>query len=819
MSHKLSDVAKKNLKSIVDHFDLEDVGVRERQIRQWRRLKLLWDGFQNVWYSEVAHDWRVYDLTDDGNGTDQAAYDKKVNVFKAYLESIIAALSVTVPPIKCFPDDADNTLDLSTAKAGDKISELLFRHNDLTLFWLHSLYIYCTEGMVACYTYTKEDKEYGTYTKKEFKEEIQERTTITCEHCGYEVSSANPIITAGENEPVNETVVPPVVDPNINPEAAPIIDPALQQQQVPVAEEDEVLELDNNEDEFMPGELEGMEQCPACNQLALPRVSKEKFTVTRLVGETKEPKARVKMESFGGLYVKVPVYARKQEDCPYLKYSYETNVVNALERFKHLKKEDFVEKIAAQASPGGYDTYGSWGRLNTQYQGEYPLNNVTMHHAWLRPCSFYVIADENEREELLRLFPNGCRVDLVNDLFGDACKSALDDHWTLTYNPLSDYVHFDPLGSLLVSIQEMTVDLVSLTLQTIEHGVGLTFADPAVLDFKAFKEQEVVPGAVFPATPKSGKTLSDAFKELKTAQLSGEVLPFSQQIQQLGQLVSGAVPSLFGGQIEGSETASEYSMSKANAMQRLQNPWKMLSIWFKNCMGKAIPMYIKEIKEDEHDVKQNKDGSFINVFIRKAELEGKIGKIELEGNENLPLNWHQRKDIVMALLQSPNQQIMSFLAAPENLYIFREAIGLDNFFIPGEDDREKQWEEIKLLVNSEPLELPPDPELAAQAEAMGQDPEIQEFPSVEVEPEVDNHVIQFEICKGWLVSEAGRLAKTENPAGYKNVLLHALQHLGYIQAQVPQGEAMGGEGAENPEKPKNDVGAPIKEESDVQAAT
>jgi hypothetical protein len=341
----------------------------------------------------------------------------------------------------------------------------------------------------------------------------------------------------------------------------------------------------------------------------------------------------------------------------------------------------------------------------------------------------------------------------------------------------------------------------------------LTFVDPDVVNLNAYNQTSVVPGSLIPAKPKSGKSLTDAFKELKTATLSGEVMPFAQNIQQLGQLVSGALPSLFGGQLEGSDTASEYSMSKSQALQRLQNTWKMLTTWHKNVMSKAIPMYIKLVEQDEREVQQTKDGNFINVFLRKAELEGKIGRVELESAENLPLNWNQRKDVVMALLQSNNPQIISLMSDPENLFILKDAIGLDGFNVPGENDREKQNEEIKELLETEPNTLPPSPEMEMTAMQLGEEPELQEFPSIEVEPEFDNHEIHFYICREWLVSEAGRQAKTDNPNGYKNVLLHAKQHLLYIQPPAP----MDNKGAENPEKPTEPSlkDAPITEDSHV----
>src|SRR5262245_1944564 len=174
------------LKEVVDHFDKEDVAARERQIRTWRRLKLIWEGFQRTWYSEVAHDWRIYDQDAIADDTDQAYYDKPINVFRAYLESIIAALSVTVPPIKCYPDDADDPLDLSTANAGDKIAQLVYRHNDVPLLWLHALFIYCTEGMVACYSYPKEDESYGTYKKKEYENVDELHQYTRCPTCGFQ---------------------------------------------------------------------------------------------------------------------------------------------------------------------------------------------------------------------------------------------------------------------------------------------------------------------------------------------------------------------------------------------------------------------------------------------------------------------------------------------------------------------------------------------------------------------------------------------------------------------------------------------------------
>jgi hypothetical protein len=757
------------LLSVADHFDLEDQAVRERQIRTWRQMKLLWANYTNIWYDEVAHDWRIYDYNQRMEiNDDQSYYDKSVNVFRAYLESIIAALSVTVPTVTCYPDDAQNNLDLQTAKAGDKIAQLIYKHNEVTYLWLHALYIFCTEGLVAAYNYPKEDKKYGEYKEEKFKSETVSK--YICPKCQAELDDA---IMQG----------------------APLGD-------VPVIEASEQLEALENA-EFMPNTedvaLHGAYDqerspiiCPHCAAELDPSLQKQELIVERIIGTTTKAKSRMCIETYGGLNVKVPNYARTQEEVPCLRYSYETHYANVVEEFPHLKDE-FKNGSSMSALAGESDPYESWGRLSPQYNGEYPINNTTVNHYWMRPAAFNVLPTE-QAEKLRKKYPDGCKLSKVQECFAGACNESLDDYWTLTKNPLADYLHHDPLGLLLVSIQDIVNEIISLILQTMEHGISQGFADPSVLNFQKYRETEVRPGDIFPAVAKSGKSLSEFFHEIKTANLSPEVMEFYRMIQELGQLVSGALPSLFGGQLSGSKTASEYSMSRSQALQRLQTPWKMLLIWWKQIFGKVIPMYIKYTVEDEKYVERDTYGNFINTIIRKAELQGKLGSIEIEGDENLPITWMQQQEVVQRLLQSGNPELMQMLFAPENLPLLKKSIGLVDLEIPGENDRNKQFEEIQVLMDSEPIMLPPDPQMLQQAQA-GQSmmPQEMEIPSVEVDADLDNHEIEAQICRNWLISEAGRLARFDRPEGYRNVLLHYKQHLQFRQLQMMEQAAQAGQ--------------------------
>lgn len=734
--HILTDEDKADLTRIINEYERDEESVRERQITTWKHLKLMWDGFQHTYYDAVAHDWRLAPTTEETND-DQSFYDKPINVFRAYLESLISALSVTVPPIKCYPDDAENALDLATAKAGDKISQLIYRHNDVQLLWVHALYIYCTEGLVACYNYSKSDEKYGTYQINKYDEVDETHEIIKCSVCGFEIDEK--VVTEGD----------------------------------------------------VPTEPE-MEMCPQCQNPMIPVIEQVVESVTRLVGVTEEPKSRQCMEAYGGLYVKVPNYAKKQADCPYLIWSYETNYALAREQYAHDK--ELRDKIQPE---GNKDNWEAWARLSAQYDGEEPRETVTCRNAWLRPASFQKLDDERCKR-MKKLFPKGAKIVLINDIFCEARNESLDEHWTLTHNPLSDYIHHDPLGLLLVSVQEILNDIISLILQTIEHGIPQTFADPTVLNFSAYGQTESLPGSISKATPKSGKSMADSFYEVKTASLSPEVMPFTSLIQSLGQTVSGALPSLFGGQMEDNKTASGYSMARSQALQRLQTTWKVFTVWWKHIFGKTIPQFISDVKDDERMVEKDNLGRFINVIIRKSELEGKIGKIELEANENLPLSWQQVRDIIMKLMELQNPIFLQALAAPENLPVIREALGLTDFYIPGEEDRDKQYEEIQQLLDSEPIQQPPDEMMVMEAMANGQQPpEFIEVPSVEIDPEFDNNSIHFEIIRKWVVGDAGRLAKVENPSGYKNVLLHGMMHKQQMMQEMMMQQQQQMEMAEN----------------------
>jgi hypothetical protein len=75
----------------------------------------------------------------------------------------------------------------------------------------------------------------------------------------------------------------------------------------------------------------------------------------------------------------------------------------------------------------------------------------------------------------------------------------------------------------------------------------------------------------------------------------------------------------------------------------------------------------------------------------------------------------------------------------------KEVIGIVELNIPGEEDRNKQMEEIQELLQGQP-----------------QDPEGHQS-SVPVDVEIDDHVVEAMVLRDWLVSEEGQFHKEDKP--------------------------------------------------------
>jgi hypothetical protein len=696
----------------IKKFTIEQKPLRELSLKEYKKYDYYWNSLQNYFWSDTARDWRPYEEGIASNpdlNIDQDDIGRVINVYRAYGESIVAALSAAIPEVAFAPDDADNPDDISTAKAYSQISDLINRHNDAQVKLIQALFILFNQSFVACYNYYDESTEYGTKKVPIMQPTMQIQNELSCPQCGGPLDN---------------------------------------------------LQMDSS----------GLDFCPICNEYVSPIITPQEVEV--LIPSYEDcPKSREIIELYGPLNVKIPFYASQQKNCPYLILEAEYHVSDAKDMFPWV-----ADKIK---STKAWDSYEKWARQPSEVYVSSESDIVTIRRSWIRPSAYWMLTDD------LRLlctekFPNGAYIAMVDDVFAEAYDENIDDHWTITKSPISQYLHAPPLGRPLADIQDMTNDMFNVTYRTIKYGIPMTFADSNVIDWDNFRKSPSEPGQVYPAynrNPSAGG-ISGSFHTVQTASLSREVDLFTGQLEQAGQFVSGAFPSIYGGTLQGGgKTFKEYDASRSQALQRLGITWKMLNGWWKDWTYKACKEFARNMQTDEKYAVKN-GNSYINVWIKKAELSGSIGDVEAETSDQFPVSMVQQRGLLLDLLQMGNPEINAILGDSQNIGNMSKLLTFNKLFVPGDDQRNKQLAENTQLSVSAPV---PSIDQNPQSPTYGQPIEISSIP---IEP-IDNDQIHSETLGAFLVGEVGQYIKTSNPDAYRNLMLHLQEHQQRMQ-QVQQ---------------------------------
>lgn len=720
------------LKSVVDIYEGQDKQERQYRVREWKELDLMFRGFQRLIYDEVSKDF----VTPEGmlkrakeEGINPKIYDRVVNIYKAHLESIIAAVTAAYPVTRFFPENAEEPLDITTAKEYSKIAEKLERDNTMKLQFIYAMFLMFNQGVVFAYNYNHSSKEYGTYSEPVYKNEDTETIEYACEWCGFELPDNSPQVCENCNEKTTEPV------------------------EMPVQAQEEVL-----------------------------------------TGYNETEKTRECVEFYGPLHVKVPFAVKKLADSPYL--------ILYSEQSRALMMEMHPDHADKFQGGGDTEAYDRWARSISRYH-DGNKDTCTLRKVWLRPYALN-LADSKHKELVARMkkeYPTGILVTFVDDEMVEFTGSNLDEHWTATEYPLSSHLHAEPLGKPLKFIQKLENELVSLIMETIFHGIPEGFADPTYFDFKAYENSAAAPGKWFPAKKPVNGNLDSVFYRHQPATLSKEIADFLGYLQERAQFVLGAFPSIFGGtQKGGSETFSEYEMSRNMAMQRLSIVWKTVTEWIPKYTLKAVKSYHQNMAGDTDHFVKGEGSNLQNVTIDRTKMLGGVGIAVAETSEQFPVSWPQLRGMLLELLGMKNPQIDGAIMHPENTGFVTKILGFGGFHIPGAADRDKQLKEIRELLEGQPFQEQPPPVIGDFDEQV-QPPPI-DLPSVQIDPDVDLHPIHAATIQAWAVSEEGQRAKEENPPGYQNVILHMRQHIKMIQQSQMQAQGQGPGG----EPPNSDAG-------------
>lgn len=683
-------------------------------------------------------------------GTDSPRYDYVSNHFRQWGLISIAAVTRKVPKVRAKPSSARNEKDIATAKAFDKIANLIERNNKIgTLIREEGRLLYVQGGFGAYCRFVRSE-DYGVTD-----EPIVEQQQVPLQEEGFSCP------VCGEFSPTQPT--------GLGPSALPV--------------------------------------CQACGTpLSEANYQQAEFASAPVVtGYKQVPKGQEKITIHGLLTLKLLPWANNQEESPYL--------INA-----SLHPASAIRAAwPLRANMIGMDSDGSDGVSSTEdtrdarYQaslaappqqfGAYASTGMTLRgmvllkQCWIRNWGFWECQDQNMVKKLLKLFPDGVHFNYIGKTFLNGENENLDKFWKICIGPLGNGIYRGGTGQDSISVNKRINDVANIQQEYVEHAAFPTvFADARFINMEGWMSRRQEAGSIFPIHPEHGGnqvSLKDMMYQ-PTQRLDGNIYGYGASLEQLGQQLTGALPSVFGGGIEHNETLGGYSQAREDALGRLQLLWKSVREFHAELMLIAVECFRANRTEDAELTVVQKSGEFASEFIRLDEIQGNI-TVEPEVDEDFPSTTGELRKNISELLTAIPEFITPILANPSNVDFVKRVLGSPDLIIPAEAAREKTFRDIFRLCQEKPVGWEPGP-----------DGQMLAIPSVMPEMFIDDHITAIAVVQEWCRSSdpgQGIETKQTNPEAYANVVGFMLLHISQMQQEgaimnpQPVEEEVGDDGA------------------------
>jgi hypothetical protein len=766
------------LRRLVQQYSTESESTRRQEVRRIKQAHQFWRGLHYLWWNERDQNWHLpfeQKLTDNSSLEDLPRYEFVTNIYQAFGLSLVAVLSQDVPRVRFFPSSAQAEEDVAAAKAATEVAQLVERNNRIGNLIVEEAFNLWTDGKVGAYVrYVVDGQRFGFHPEAEIglREVKVGEDVYVCPECGKESPAAPPTETHAKGS----------------------VDSAQR-----TLSESERVRHPESPGQSQNQKLEASGQsCDFCGAVLTEEdfVAAEAVTVPEAQTRARVPNGQEVVSIVGGLALKTPPWADEMHEYPYLQWNMEVHQARLKAAYPHA-----ADRIGAPVANGGQE-YERLARL-AQSQGgplteggDFNINLITFQRTWLRPWAFFALDDKALRDELLELFPDGAYVVFAGDVYCEARNENMDDHWRVLHALPGDGSSGRPaLGDSLISVQERFNTLSNLQMETYEYGIPPIYADSEVLDFDSLQNQIAEPGAHYPARAKVGQSLASGFFQPAPAEVPPDLTEHAADLMgPISQFLTGAFPALFGGAMSNNDTASGYAMAREQAMGRIGLVWRRMKFFHADVMLLAVDCFRTNRPHDVEVTLLGAGSAFESKWIRLADLKGNLFSYP-ETDEQYPTLWSQQRAVLMQMMANPDSQMQSVLAHPENMGLIKRLLGLEEFVIPDEESRTKQYREIAQLVAEAPVVRSQDvthlvaPAVAAANAASGageSGPGVDAdviLPSLIPDEFADNHAVELEICMRWFSSDAGQAAKIEAPLGYANVRAHAMFHRQYLLKQ------------------------------------
>lgn len=537
------------------------------------------------------------------------------------------------------------------------------------------------------------------------------------------------------------------------------------------------------------------------------------------------PKGGECLDVYGVLEVKVPINMRRRSDFPFIQLSFEIDLNSAKAMYPWIS----AQISGGQPGPGEYNfdrttrigvTQGT--RLLTQ-SGDTVQQLPTWQRTWIRPAFFASIDNEQDRKFFEDNFPDGIFVAFIGETYAESRNESMDDHWEICHPIQGDGQSTPPAGYLIMPVQDCFNDMTDLQMETNMKAIPAMYGDKGLFDFAAISKEKAGPGAHFPTKRElepdediNHKIFAEPFPDLKVS-----ALQFYQELMgPIPQFLTGIYPAGLGDADPNNETKGGILALRDASRGQQGVAWKAFRQAYASSMQQLIRVgaYFRAGEAEDGKITISSPGAMETIVDLEGLHEGNFFCIP-DGDESYPRTHEDRQLAYNTLVQAAtagNAGAAAILAEPKNAVVLKDILAIPGLVVPGADETEKQFAEIKQLL-AEALIPNMDAQTAfvivsTAARIAGKPappkPPIQALynPSVPIDPDFDNHAVELKAGTDWINSPAGQQAKLENQGGFMNVRLHLLAHKAELDKQKQQTmmQAVQVEGAKALAKSKGD---------------
>lgn len=747
---ELEKEMENQLISVIEEFELESDSVRRHHVRRLLKHEEYWKANQHLIWNERQFRWYTpFEKAIQDNpanaGAGQPRFQYVNNIYRAWGLSIMAAVSQKIPYVQFLPKSSKSERDIATARAASDVIDIIERNNDIDLLAIRCAYLMWTQGLIGAYVRFVVDDEFGTH-----EEPIVEQQTMQiapdryiCQNCSAETP---------ENDLAN-------------------------------------------------GLAGGSLACPQCaSPLGDESFHAADYADVPVVSQYKEyPDGQERISLYGALQLKMMPTAESLKQTLYLILAEEHHQASI--RAAYPGK---IDEITTSQSMSASDTLEKQGRLSladssggagSNRSGAMPFSKmITFKRAWLRPDAFYAIDDEEVRNKLLMTYPKGVKVCLSDKTFLEAVPENMDDRWAICRPMPGTGMYTDSVGHDVIPLQDQFNDAQNVKAEHIEYGgAPPTLFDSRFIKGAALKGRRAEPGQWLPIFPEGAGPQVPLEKMIWQPQLKIDqnIYSYGKEIIEFGQSISGAMPTIFGGQLQGNDTAAGYSMAREQALGKLVLFWKAVKRFWARIGLLAVDCFRRNRTEDYELVAEERSRQYSSTYVHLEDLKGNI-TAHPDADEDFPTTWAEIRENIMNLIKNAPEIAQQYLQHPANAPMVKKLIGYPDLVMPEEDNREKQYREIDQLLEGQPTPTPDGSWTSS------------------VEPLLfgDNHDQHIMTLNQWEVSDKGIEAQQQNPGGFANVKAHVLDHLrAKVQEQVFQAKLQAaGQNAVNPPQPQGQPG-------------